>query len=45
VGVYVDAPTSPPGEACTAAVRRLGAAVDAELATGRHDGLIVLDGD
>lgn len=36
------APGTPP-PACEAAARRLKAAIDAELATGRHDGLIKFD--
>jgi hypothetical protein len=43
VGVHVAAPTGSPGPRCQDALRRLAAAVDGELAGGRHDGLVVLD--
>ncbi|MBL8330904.1 MAG: hypothetical protein JNJ71_18850 [Rubrivivax sp.] len=32
-----------PAESCTGALRKLAAAIDAELATGRHDALLKLD--
>ncbi|HRD99032.1 MAG TPA: hypothetical protein PLA97_21850 [Rubrivivax sp.] len=32
-----------PGDSCTGALRKLAAAIDAELATGRHDALLKFD--
>ncbi|MBL8330126.1 MAG: hypothetical protein JNJ71_14875 [Rubrivivax sp.] len=43
VGVYAPQPAQPPWVRCQATVLKLGALVDAELASGRHDRLIRLD--
>ena len=43
VGVYVPQPKTPPWVRCQDTVARLGALVDAELASGRHDRMIRLE--
>lgn len=43
IGVYIAKGYASTREPCNETVRRIAAAMDAELATGRHDRLIVLD--